>query len=128
MAVLYELAVLGAPSDAQVNELEAIVRQAVDRFGLRLGHEVAWSVRPAAFNPDQKTAAAAVFFGAPGASEANLAGLLRSGSTGRYTRQPAGSGQARMKRGSQPDRSSEFKGPRFGRGCSLGAVVYNSAG
>jgi hypothetical protein len=78
VAVLYELAVLGAPSDAQVNELEAIVARAVEQFGLRLGHEVAWSVRPTAFNPDQKTAAAAVFFGAPGAPEANLASLLRS--------------------------------------------------
>ena len=63
MAILYELAVLGAPSDVQVNELREIVAKSIEPFGLRLGHEVAWLVHPANFTPDQHKASAAVFFG-----------------------------------------------------------------
>ena len=79
MSVLYELAVLGEPSDEQVSELEKIVAQAVHLFGLRLGHEVGWEVRPAAFNPDQQKSSAAVFYGAANAPLANVAHLLKRG-------------------------------------------------
>lgn len=79
MSVLYQLAVLGAPSDEQVRELEQIVEQAVRPFGLRLGHEVGWEIRPAAFNPDQQKSSAAVFYGGAGALLANVAQLLRRG-------------------------------------------------
>jgi len=79
MSVLYQLAVLGEPSDEQVNELEQIVAQAVLLFGLRLGHEVGWEVRPAAFNPDQQKSSAAVFYGATNAPLANVAHLLQRG-------------------------------------------------
>lgn len=64
MAALYQLAVLGSPTDAQISELEEIVGTAVGMFNLRLGHEVGWEVRPEAFNPDQQRSSAAVFFGA----------------------------------------------------------------
>lgn len=77
MAFLYELAVLGAPSDAQISELEQLVSQAVLYFGLPLRQEVAWLVRPEAFNPEQQRAAAAVFFGGKDAQQANLQTLLR---------------------------------------------------
>lgn len=77
MAFLYELAILGAPSDEQVSELEQLVSQAVVHFGLRLRQEVAWLVRPEAFNPEQQRAAAAVFFGGKDAPQANLQSLLR---------------------------------------------------
>ena len=77
MAFLYELAVLGAPSDAQISELEQLISQAVQPFGLRLGQEVGWLVRPEAFNPEQQKAAAAVFFGGKDAPQANLQSLLR---------------------------------------------------
>jgi hypothetical protein len=60
---LYEFAVLGSPSDAQIVELETIVKKAVVQFGLRFGHEISWLVRPATFNPDPKKAAVAAFFG-----------------------------------------------------------------
>jgi len=75
---LYELAVLGAPSDAQVSELEQIVSQALLPFGLQLRQEVAWHVRPDTFNPVQRRAAAAVFFGSKDASQVNLQCLLRN--------------------------------------------------
>ena len=77
MAILYELAVLGAPSDVQVNELREIVAKSIEPFGLRLGHEVAWLVHPANFTPDQHKASAAVFFGGKDVPEANVAELMR---------------------------------------------------
>jgi len=77
VAFLYELAILGAPSDQQVSELEQLVSQAVVPFGLRLRQEVAWLVRPEAFNPEQQRTAAAVFFGGKDAPQANLQSLLR---------------------------------------------------
>lgn len=79
MTVLYELAVLGTPSDAVVTELERCVAAATAPFGLRLGDEIAWNVRPNAFNPAQTKSAAAVFFGAAGAPLANVESLLRRG-------------------------------------------------
>lgn len=77
MAFLYELAVLGAPSKAQISELEQLVSQALLPFGLRLGQEVAWLVLPEAFNPEQQRSAGAVFFGGKDAQQANLQSLLR---------------------------------------------------
>ncbi|QOT82070.1 toll/interleukin-1 receptor domain-containing protein [Cupriavidus basilensis] len=79
MSVLYQLAVLGAPSEEQVHALEQIVSPAVQLFGLRLGYEVGWVVRPGAFNPDQQRSAAAVFYGGTAAPLANVAQLLRRG-------------------------------------------------
>lgn len=77
MTFLYELAVLGAPADAQVSELEKLVSQAVLQFGLRLGQEVAWMVKPEEFNPEQQRASAVAFFGGRDAPQANLRSLLR---------------------------------------------------
>jgi hypothetical protein len=74
---LYELAVLGTPSDTQMHELEQLVSQTVRLFGLRLGQEVAWLVCPEEFNPEQQKAAAAVFFGGKDAPQINLPSLSR---------------------------------------------------
>lgn len=79
MAALYQLAVLGSPTDAQISELEEIVGTAVGMFNLRLGHEVGWEVRPEVFNPDQRRSSAAVFFGGENPPLANVAKLLERG-------------------------------------------------
>ncbi|EPO6700086.1 TPA: toll/interleukin-1 receptor domain-containing protein [Pseudomonas aeruginosa] len=79
MAALYQLAVLGSPTDAQISEIEELVRYAVGMFNLRLGHEVGWEVRPEAFNPDQQRSSAAVFFGGENPPLANVAKLLERG-------------------------------------------------
>lgn len=79
MTLLYHLAVLGAPTEEQVTQLQAIVAAAVQLFGLRLGHEVGWEVRPAAFEPDQQKSSAVVFFGGANAPLANVERLLRRG-------------------------------------------------
>lgn len=77
MTFLCELAVLGAPTDAQIRELKLHVSQAVQKFGLQLERDVAWLVRPNAFNPEQQRASAAVFFGGIDAPLANVEDLLR---------------------------------------------------
>jgi hypothetical protein len=79
MAFLYELAVLGVPSQEQIDDLEQLVSQALLPFGLRLGQEVAWLVLPEAFNPEQQRSAGAVFFGGKDAGLANVPSLLRKG-------------------------------------------------
>lgn len=79
MGFLYELAVLGAPTAEQVTELQQLISKALQPFGLRLGEEVAWRIRPDTFTPDQRNAAAAVFFGGKDAPQANLRNLLRNG-------------------------------------------------
>lgn len=79
MRALYQLALLGLPTDAQVSELEEIIAKAVGMFNLRLGHEVGWEVRPEEFNPDQQRSSAAVFFGGEAPPLANVAKLLERG-------------------------------------------------
>jgi hypothetical protein len=76
---LYEIAIMGAPSAGQVSELERFVSQAITPFGLRLGHEVAWSVSPADFKVSQKTPAVIAFYGGTGVSGSVVIGALRQG-------------------------------------------------
>ena len=79
MSFIYQLAVLGAPTAAQISELETAVADAVSMFGLRLGQEIGWEIVPAAFTPLQQRSAAVVFFGGVGADHLSLPGLLRGG-------------------------------------------------
>lgn len=79
MGALYELALLGAPSDAQTRNLEAEVRRLIERFSLSFGTDVSWTVAPAPFEPSQRRASAAVFIGAVGVSEAGLMYLRERG-------------------------------------------------
>ncbi|MGD7187609.1 toll/interleukin-1 receptor domain-containing protein [Ralstonia pseudosolanacearum] len=79
MSALYQLAVLGSPTNVQVGELEEIVGTAVGMFNLRLGHEVGWQVCPDAFTPDQQRSSAAVFFGGENPPLANVPKLLERG-------------------------------------------------
>jgi hypothetical protein len=75
---LYELALMGAPSNEQVSEVAQCLSTAIEPFGLRLGEEVGWTIRPTEFNPSQKTAAAVAFFGEINVSEQGLSEVLRS--------------------------------------------------
>ena len=72
----YELALMGIPTDKQVDELEQNVSQILEPFGLHLRDEVGWSVRSTDFDPPPGTAAAVVFFGGAGVSETGLAKVL----------------------------------------------------
>jgi hypothetical protein len=79
MSALYQLALLGSPTDAQATQLGELLAKAVGMFSLRLGHEVEWSVRPHTFNPNQQRSSAAVFFGGANPPMANVATLLKRG-------------------------------------------------
>src|SRR5258707_11092091 len=70
---------MGAASDNQTTELNRYVSRVIEPFGLRLGQEVAWRVRPEDFTPPQQTPAAVAFFGGVGVSEAGLNDLLLRG-------------------------------------------------
>jgi len=76
---LYELALMGAPSEEQVDELTRHLSELIAPFGLHLGAEVTCSIRPTSFTPSQKTAAAVAFFGDLGVSEEGLSSVLASG-------------------------------------------------
>jgi hypothetical protein len=76
---LYELAVMGAPTAPQIRELERYISEITDLFGLRLGHEIGWSVLPNDFAVAQKTPAAVAFFGAENVSSNGLDDTLRNG-------------------------------------------------
>lgn len=78
MPALYELALLGAPSPAQIAQLEGQLAELIAPFRLALGKEIAWHIAPAAFAPPQTRSAAALFIGAPGASDAGIAPLIRN--------------------------------------------------
>lgn len=76
---LYELAIMGVPSDTQISEMARYLSQVIEPFGLHLGQEVAWSICPPDFEPPQKTPAAVAFFGGVGVSETGLSAVLRKG-------------------------------------------------
>lgn len=76
---LYELALMGAPSDKQISELSECLSQVIEPFGLRLNQEVAWSIGSPTFKPAQRTATAVAFFGGVSVSEEGLTAVLRSG-------------------------------------------------
>lgn len=79
MTFLYQLAVLGAPSDMQISTLSESLAQALVPFNLSLGHDVAWEILPTTFKPHQLQPAAAVFFADPLADTARLEELLQRG-------------------------------------------------
>jgi len=66
---LYELAVLGHPTDAQIQELQSLVAQLQDQFGLGSG-EITLQICPSSFRPNRRSCAAALFIG--GAEGANF--------------------------------------------------------
>lgn len=79
MTELYQLGVLGAPTGDQVDLLQQILSQHIQKFGLRLGAEVTWDVAPRLLRPEQNRTSAAVFFCGPGAPLGNLEQLLQHG-------------------------------------------------
>lgn len=79
MRTLYQLAVLGSPSEVQVTELESIISNAVSMFNLSLGSDIDWQVCPEKFALDQLISSAVVFYGAKNPSTANLQLLLDRG-------------------------------------------------
>lgn len=61
---LYEMALLGNPTDAQAQELAGLLADATQQFGMAADN-VTLVVRPATFHPSPRACAAALFFGGP---------------------------------------------------------------
>lgn len=73
---LYELAILGAPTEEQVNALKRRLDAATDQFKLRIGDDVSLAIQPAEFRPNERVAAAAVFFGGTGSVDFDISKVL----------------------------------------------------
>lgn len=73
---IYELALMGDPTDDQVAALVKEIEPALSAFGLRLGTDVGLDVRPLTFAPSNRTSAAAAFFGSEVASAMDVSSLL----------------------------------------------------
>lgn len=73
---LYELAVFGFPSADQLASLKVAFEQAAGQFKLQMGDEISLVVQPATFRPDQRTCAAAVFFGGVGGATVDISKVI----------------------------------------------------
>ena len=75
---LYELAVLGAPTDDQLQELETRLAAAADTFKLELGKDITLAIKPVTFTPGDQNAAAAVFFGGVASASIDVGAVLKN--------------------------------------------------
>lgn len=73
---IYELALMGDPTDGQVAAVVQEIEPALSAFGLRLGGDVGLDIRPSIFAPSNRTSAAAAFFGSEVASAMDVTALL----------------------------------------------------
>ncbi len=62
MTYLYQLAVLGAPTETQIQALREAITQVIGKFNLRLGQEVGLEILPAIFKPHLLQPSAVVYF------------------------------------------------------------------
>jgi TIR domain len=76
---LYELALIGAPNPLQCGAVEKGLTDVLSTFGLHLGTDVGWSVRPVTFRPVRNIPAAAAFFAQVGVSDVGVEELLERG-------------------------------------------------
>lgn len=76
---LYELALLGEPTDSEIDALESSLTGVVAPFGLHIGVEIGWTTRADRFDPSPKTSAAAAFLGRPTAASDGLPELVARG-------------------------------------------------
>ncbi len=79
MTFLYQLAVLGAPTEVQIHDFRECISTALEKFNLRIGHEVVLDIAPATFKPHQLQPSAAVFFAQENIDISNLDELLQRG-------------------------------------------------
>lgn len=60
---LYQIAVFGSPTVAQLKALRSFLKETEIRFKLRPGIDIKLLVNPSTFRPDSKSSAVAIFFG-----------------------------------------------------------------
>lgn len=73
---LYELAILGAPTENQVSALKQRLEVAAYQFKLQIGKDISLAIQPAEFKPNKRVAAAAVFFGGTATLNCDIAKVL----------------------------------------------------
>jgi hypothetical protein len=75
---LYQLALLGSPSEQLQTSITECIKRAIEELGMTLGKEVTLHVGNSPFEHIEKLSAGALYFGAaPGAALPGLDGLLR---------------------------------------------------
>ncbi|HII1806666.1 TIR domain-containing protein [Escherichia coli] len=79
MTALYELLVLGSPSQAQLADIEDIIERSVGMFNLHLRKEIGWIVCPNSYTPKTQVSTAAIFFGGDNHDVTILANLMSRG-------------------------------------------------
>lgn len=79
MKEIYQIIILGNPTDEQVSELKKEIATTLSLFNLKFGDEVALYVRDPTFVPQKSIPSVAVFFGHESASTESLQNLLDLG-------------------------------------------------
>lgn len=77
---LYELALLGNPTQAQLDDFRSNLTKAAESFQLTLGDEINLQVKPEKFTPNLRCASAAIFFGGEGSLEIDVLSILNANS------------------------------------------------
>lgn len=72
---LYELAVLGHPTDAQIQELQRLVAEVQTQFGFD-AVEIALHICPDSFRPNRRSCAAALFIGGAAGAEVDITAVV----------------------------------------------------
>ena len=72
---LYELAVLGHPNDAQIQELQRLVAEVQAQFGFD-AVEIALHICPDSFRPNRRSCAAALFIGGAAGAEVDVTAVV----------------------------------------------------
>ena len=73
---LYEVAILGTPTSAQMSDLERGLREAAKAYRIRFGVDLVLRRFPTHFAPPQRTTAVAVYFGGRGGGTATVSGVM----------------------------------------------------
>ncbi len=72
---LYELAVLGHPTDAQIQELQRLVAEVQAQFGFD-AVEIALHICPDSFRPNRRSCAAALFIGGAAGADVDITAVV----------------------------------------------------
>lgn len=73
---MYDIAVLGSPSEGQLADLETGLRRVAGAYHLAYGTDLRVLRRPARFSPAQTTPSVAIFFGGPEGSAVSVSDVL----------------------------------------------------
>lgn len=72
----YEIALLGDPSSGQIADIQSRLSVAASDFQLNWGSDIELFVQPSTFKPDDRVAAAAIFFGGPSSVGIDVKSIL----------------------------------------------------